>query len=288
MRRRVVFFTFVILVAVAAIFLTMKTSPAPAIDPGFNTPTTTPTATDTPVASPTPDVFLTSENSSAGSSTNCTYTLETWKQYPEAWGLSSIRIGSSVFSKDEVLALFNSTAQDGEIQLLQQLFIVVINQSNGANPDAIIQTLSATTDWLSQHPYGSSLDDTARVQAATYAKVLQDFNEGKTGPGLCTKPILTPTPTATYTPEASPTPTATLTPIFTPTRTRGPTSPFKPPATPVPTRDRPDRPKPPTATQPPPPQPTQPPPQPTEPPPPQPTQPPPPTPAPTSASTTAP
>lgn len=281
-RRRVIFFLFVVLIAIGAILFTMTTAPTPALEPAFFTPTATATATYTPPPSPTTLILPTSAGT--GSETNCTYTFEDWRRYPDAWGFTSIRIGSAVYDRAEILSVLNSADSDVYTTLQRQLFTAVINQRYGASPNAIVETLTATTAWLNSFPPGSALADADRQQGLDYAAELEAYNLGQIGPGQCSRPIETPVPTATATPVDSPTPTQTITPVATATRTPRPSfGPFNPTATRLPTQPNRDRPPRPTATRPP--APTQPPP--TQPPPPTsppPTQPPPPTAAPTEGN----
>ena len=256
-------------IAVAAVFVSTSTAPEPPLDPGFSTPTLTPTATATTDPSPTLSPLIGTQV--GNSSTNCTFTFEAWRAYPDAWGLASIRIGTTAYSTADVLAIFNGDSADPQTRMLQQLFAVVINQRNGADPNTIITTLSSAHDWLVNHPVGSALSEEDRQAALLYAQQLEDYNTGSMGPGACPFSIQTPTPTITSTPVNTPTATITNTPLVPPSATPRPvvTSafPINPTPTPFPTRERPDRTEPPPPTQPPPP--TSPPP--TEPPPPTPT-----------------
>lgn len=301
-RRRVVFFLFVVFVAAAAIFVTATSAPAPRVDPGFSSPTLTLTATITPEPSPTGPIQF-SGDPIPESAANCTYTFEAWRQYPEAWGLALIRIGSQTYSQPEVLELFARPDPDTQTQLLQQLFTAVINQRAGADPNAIIATLAAASDWLDQHPPASELSAEDQAAGQELAGVLEDYNQGEIGPGACTRPIETPTPTLSPTPQDTLTPTVTytpLTPVATPTNTRRPPGPPPGFRSPTPSRTPDDNAPPPATwtpvprdTDPPPPTDTQPPaPTNTQPPPPTNTQPPAPTdtqfPNPTDAPTGAP
>lgn len=291
-RSTLIFLSFILVISILAIIMTIRVAPAPAFDPGFNTPTPAHTPTHTPEASPTP-TGQANAGDNEGSGSDCTFPSETWRQYPDAWGLDSVRIGNAVYLKEDVLDLLNITNGDVRQELLKQLLTVVINQRYGANPEIVLPVISDATDWLNDHPAANDLNDQEKLDAITLAKSLLDFNTGLIGPGPCLGPVINPTPT----PTLPPSPTATLsaaegTGTLTPTPTVRPPSTIPPgrfvsptPITPRPGDDD-DRPPPPPTepppptqpppTQPPPPPPTQPPP--TQPPPPPPTQPPPPTP----------
>jgi hypothetical protein len=277
-QKRAVFIVFVILMAAAAVLVTTSTAPETSGDAGFNTPTLTTTATSTELPTNTPTPVI---GSDASSENNCTYTYDILRAYPESWGLSSIRIGSVVFSNEEVLGYLSNSPQNAHAALLQQLFTAVINQRRGADPTDIIQVISGASEWINIYPPGSDLSPAVEQQGYEYALALEQYNLGQTGPGMCTRPIETPlpSPTPTLTNTATSTgPTATYTPTITPTRAISLTGiPINPTPTPFPTLPpRPDRP---TST--PAPAPTEPPP--TEPPPtePPPTEPPPTDPPPT-------
>jgi hypothetical protein len=280
-------------IGLLAILMTLQGAPESFGDPGFSTPTLTFTPTSTTEAETLPAIPP-GFDPGADERTNCTYPIETWLDHPSAWGLESIRIGSIVYNQNEMLAIMSVPSERVIDDLLQQLFIVVINQRFGADATVVLEAIVQATDWLNQHAGGDQMTDDEVQLAIQFASTFRAFNRGEIGPGSCDFPITQRpvTPTATQAPTdvsnppagtavvATPTATPTATPvtfiIATPTT--------RPAIGPTATATRPpgDNPPPPTSppaptfTSPPPPPPTSPPPEPS------PTSPPPPpTPAPT-------
>lgn len=254
-RSRVVFFLFVIFIAAAAVVFTATSAPAPPGQPQFSTPTLTSTATNTPESSPTIALVSTGDLN-ADSPTNCTYPLEAWREYPEAWGLALIRLGNQTYARPEIEEILARPGSDLHTLLLKQLFTAVINQRAGADPNDIIETLAAAADWLAQHPANSELAAADQTAGQQYVERLTAYNLGEIGPGACVRPIETPLPSHTPTPQDSPTPTISPTPLVSPTNTRAPASgggPIYRSPTPSPTEEEEDRPPPPTWTPVPPP-----------------------------------
>ncbi|MFN2195647.1 MAG: hypothetical protein ACK2UW_05935, partial [Anaerolineales bacterium] len=189
-RRRIIFFLFIVVISIGAVLFTTTTAPAPALDTGFFTPTATATATFT--ALPSPTTFTLPTSVETGSANNCTYTFEDWRRYPDAWGFNSIRIGSEIYDRAEILAVMNSAEGDVYTNLKRQLFTAVINQRFGASPNAIVEVLTAATGWLGSFPPGSTLTEADRQQGQDYAVQLEAYNLGQIGPSQCSQPIETP------------------------------------------------------------------------------------------------
>ncbi|MBI3536475.1 MAG: hypothetical protein HY070_02760 [Chloroflexi bacterium] len=89
--------------------------------------------------------------------------------------------------------------------------------------------------FLQAHPLGSNPQGTDRDSAIAMAATLDDYNNGRIGPGHCGDEVITPTPTRTNTPVPptntptdtptrtnTPAPAPSLTPTNTPTRTNTP------------------------------------------------------------------
>jgi len=208
--------------------------PTPSDTPIDPTGTLIPTPTVTNTSSPTPFAKVISTGTS---NYNCTFPASSWKENPEAWFSQSFRVGNVIYDKQQVLDILSDQSDDVSINLLQQLVTVVLNQQNGADPNAVLTTLNTAIEWLGEHPVGSPLSDSARQEALAMIEALKDFNSGVTGPGLCSYKLSASTATSTLTPSAISSPTSNL-----------PTHVYIAPS-PVPTRTpRPPRSKPPTAT----------------------------------------
>ncbi|MBI3537664.1 MAG: hypothetical protein HY070_08925, partial [Chloroflexi bacterium] len=185
---------------------TEPVSPVPCATP-TNTPRPTATRTNTPALAPT--------NTPSGG-TNCTYTQGFWKTHPEAWPVQTISIGGVNYSKtDAINNIFNVQPNgDATYILAQQLLAAKLNVLKGADNSAVASTMTNADAFLQAHPLGSNPQGTDRDSAIAMAATLDDYNNGRIGPGHCGDEVITPTPTRTNTPVSAPsvTPTFTSTP----------------------------------------------------------------------------
>lgn len=255
----------------------------------------TPAPTDEPTDSPTLSPQLTqipvvnSQSSSAGEKQNCTYTALYWTYHPELWHAQVI-IGDFNYTKEEATQVLSMNPQEASVILFIQLNAAFLNIVYGANPNDVDQIMVDASNWLLAHPMGSTPSQADLQTGLELANILEEYNTGAIGPGLCEDELLVQLPTQTpdltltsaYSTLMAEPPTATITPTSTPTQvvatawwTSTPTKekkpdkpkPTNPPPTAEPTRPPPTQPPPtqPPPTQPPPPTsaPTDPPPEPT-------------------------
>lgn len=256
-------FVMIVLILLIALIASVRAmQPIQSSNQDFATVTLTPTASPTLLAlatsSPTPTQVLTPNPN------NCTYPAGVWAANPFAWELEAIRVGPFQIDKEQAVELLRSTSTDTYSRLLKEILAVVLNQRHGADAIPILLPLSDAIRWLDAHPNNQNISSADEQTAREYLEILTGFNNGTSGPGLCTNALTavvrTATPSPSVPPEASPlatrtemlppTATATLRPplILLPTRTatRTETHAVQPSATPAPTNTQP--PPPPTAT----------------------------------------
>ena len=222
-----------------------------------STPTLTPTATptrrpsDTPQPSPTPQSTATLTETLSITPTlalsatatrtptgepaleDCTSPLAFWVDYPDDWPAGQILIAGERVQRQDALDLLQlRDASDVRLLLVQQLIVTHLNLLQGADPSDAAQAILAADAWLVAHPAGSDLDEGARSQAMALTELLQEYNNGETGPGACPEDRPSRTPTATRTPREEPWPTPPPEETSTLTPTRAPT--FTPTFTPTP------------------------------------------------------
>lgn len=93
----------------------------------------------------------------------CTHTQGYWKNHPEAWPVSSLKLGTVSYISAQLLSIFNEPVEGNSlISLAYQLIAAKLDIANGADPSA---TSSLTT-------------------------TLTDYNEGNIGPGHCESCLL--------------------------------------------------------------------------------------------------
>jgi hypothetical protein len=153
---------------------------------------------------------------------NCTYTQGYWKNHEENWPVTSLVVGNTTYTQAELLAIFNRSAGgDATYILAHQLIAAKLNIANGADPSSVSQAVASADTWLIAHPLGSKPKNPARAEGIALSVILDDFNNGRIGPGHCDSnpnpaPTATPQPpTATPEPPTAtpePSPTATVPP----------------------------------------------------------------------------
>ena len=142
-----------------------------------------------------------------GSVKDCTYTSDYWAAHPENWRAENILIGEHAFSKPDALQALKSGEASLQARLLKQFLAVVLNSLAGADRAAIQPVLVEASDWLNRDLSLIELPEPESQRGGQLVAILEGYNNGLSGPGLCPDQPPTPTPTLT------PTPTPTATPI---------------------------------------------------------------------------
>ncbi len=120
-------------------------------------------------------------------STNCTYTQGYWKNHPEAWPVSSLTLGSVVYTQQQLLNILGQPVQgNGLISLAHQLIAAKLNIQAGADPTAAaaaIASADALIGGLVIPPVGAGYIHPSQTSSLT--QTLDDYNNGIIGPGHC-------------------------------------------------------------------------------------------------------
>jgi hypothetical protein len=128
---------------------------------------------------------------------NCTFTQGYWKNHPEAWPVSSLTLGTVVYSATQLLAILNQPAAgNGLISLAHQLIAAKLNLAQGADPTAITGSnlaADALIGGLVIPPVGGGFLAPGAVSGLE--SILDDFNNGLTGPSHCAE---TPAKSSTW------------------------------------------------------------------------------------------
>lgn len=144
-------------------------------------------------------VFANDENGNAGSelsvvvndqttpSTNCTFTIGYWKNHESAWPVSSLTLGTVVYTKAQLLLILNEPVNgNGLVSLAHQLIGALLNIAQGADPSAAsaaIASANALIGSLVVPPIGGGFLNPSDTSGITQS--LDDYNNGITGPGHC-------------------------------------------------------------------------------------------------------
>jgi hypothetical protein len=140
-------------------------------------------------------------------SKDCTYTDVYWKDHPESWP-DQVEIATNPITKEQAVQLMKAPSTDIPIDLQRVLYVTLLNIHSGAERGPVDKTIQDAFDWLAAHPPGTQMSDFNQSIVASFIQVLEDYNNGVTGPGLCLNQP--PTPTATNSvEEQAQTPTRT-------------------------------------------------------------------------------
>ncbi len=192
----------------------------------------------TPPATPTNDAVVQGFTPTINPSNNCTFPLETWLQYPSAWQINSYRLGSKTYNKTEMLAILQKGGVDPWARLQSQIFVVVLNQENGADVTGIRNMFSQAVTWLISFPTGSQPSGGDLQTAQITYETLQRYTQGELGIPRC-QYVLSDAKPATLLPTSSSSLTSTITPqiwiyfTLSPMPTEKPNEPKKKPASPT-------------------------------------------------------
>ena len=118
---------------------------------------------------------------------DCTLTQGYWKNHPDAWPVSSLKLGSVTYTKVELIAILKTPVKgNGLIQFAHQLIAAKLNIAAGASDVSIkaaITQADALIGSLVCPPKGQGT--LATNATSSLEGKLGDFNEGNIGPGHC-------------------------------------------------------------------------------------------------------
>ena len=115
---------------------------------------------------------------------DCTLTQGYWKNHPDAWPVSSLKLGKHTYSKDDLIAILETPVKgNGLIQLAHQLIAAKLNIAAGASDAAIHATIADADALIGNLVVGTDSLSPARTSALT--DKLDEFNSGVIGPGHC-------------------------------------------------------------------------------------------------------
>lgn len=118
----------------------------------------------------------------------CTLTVGYWKNHPEAWSTDTLTVGGRSYPRDTLVGLLTTPAGgDRSLQLGQQLVAARLNEARGADVTSLGSTLADADAWLAAHDDGDGLPFGTRAWEGgdTLHTALDDYNNGRTGPGHC-------------------------------------------------------------------------------------------------------
>ncbi len=118
---------------------------------------------------------------------NCTYTQGYWKNHASAWPVTSLTLGTVTYTKAQLLGILNEPARgNGLLILAHQLIAAKLNLAMGANGSYIAPTIAAADAQIGSliiPPTGGGYLPPSSTSAN--AHILDDWNNGITGPGHC-------------------------------------------------------------------------------------------------------
>ena len=129
---------------------------------------------------------------------DCSLTQGFWKNHEQAWPVEELTLGGTTYTKTQLLAILRTPPRgDATYILIDQLIAAKLSVANGADPTAIADTIVAADAWLAANPLGSKPTGAVRDAGVALAALLDDYNNGVTGPGHCVEASPSPSPTPT-------------------------------------------------------------------------------------------
>jgi hypothetical protein len=120
-------------------------------------------------------------------STACTYTQGYWKNHASAWPVNSLNLGNRVYTKTELLSVFNRPVKgNGLISMSHQLIAAKLNVANGTAPAGIAATIGqadALIGTMVVPPVGANFLSTSITSGLNGQ--LDAFNNGLSGAPHC-------------------------------------------------------------------------------------------------------
>jgi len=144
-----------------------------------------------------PGLSLSDSGKGVTAQADCSLTQGFWKNHEEVWPVEELILGGNTYTKLELLVILGTSPRgDATYILIHQLIAARLNVAGGADPTAIADTLVAADAWLAANPLGSKPKGAARDAGVALASLLDDYNNGVTGPGHCgSTPSPSPSPT---------------------------------------------------------------------------------------------
>lgn len=105
-----------------------------------------------------------------------------WKNHPEAWPVSTITIGGTVYTRDQAIAILSTpTAKDVTYTMARHLISAELNGIIGNDVSCIEVILDDAQAWMTAHPVGSKVagKDASWVAGAAIASELDAYNNGE-------------------------------------------------------------------------------------------------------------
>lgn len=106
-------------------------------------------------------------------------TIGYWKNHPEAWPVTTLKIGDQTYNQNELLVMLqNAKAKDATYMLAAQLIAAKLNVANGVDSTSIYGTIEDADEFLTAHPIGSNPTGAYRNYALELKDALDQFNNG--------------------------------------------------------------------------------------------------------------
>ncbi len=112
-----------------------------------------------------------------------------WKNHPDTWPVTSLTLGSQIYTQAELLTLFDTPpGGDASVILAHQLTAAKLNIASGSNPAPIRSTIADADKLLSQFiffgklPYNVGTSSAIGQQMVNDANVLDRYNNGALTP----------------------------------------------------------------------------------------------------------
>jgi Mg-chelatase subunit ChlD len=122
----------------------------------------------------------------AASNCGCTLTQGYWKNHESAWPVSELQLGDVDYDQSALLVLLRTPVRgDVSLTLAHQLIAAKLNVAAGADDGDIYVSIDAADAWLTSKGGTLPLGKKGDATATELASLIDDWNNGGTGPGHC-------------------------------------------------------------------------------------------------------
>jgi hypothetical protein len=108
-----------------------------------------------------------------------------WKNHPEAWPVSGVKIGGVDYTKAQVITLLGKVGKDKSITMFSSLLSAILNQKIGNEDSCVSGTIIDAQKWMTAHPAGSGVagSSAAWAEGEPMHMLMDAYNNGL----LCAK-----------------------------------------------------------------------------------------------------
>jgi hypothetical protein len=104
-----------------------------------------------------------------------------WKNHPEAWPVSTIKVGGVDYTKDQAIAWLSKVGKDKTVTMFSSLVPAMLNVMIGNDASCIASTIADANAWLATYGLGTNVPASSAAWAAGEPLHIQmdNYNNGR-------------------------------------------------------------------------------------------------------------